>query len=62
MKLILAVEYLFNSSIIYSLTQLQIEKAVMDENAIRFSLAYSSPVFKKSAIEKIGRIGQTLEV
>ena len=34
----------------------------MRENALRFSLAYSSPVFSKNIINKIGTIGQTNEV
>ena len=62
MKSISVVKYLVNDSIIRILTQLQMEKVVMDENAIRFSLAYSSLVFEKGTIEKRGRMGQTLKV
>jgi hypothetical protein len=34
----------------------------MEENASRFSLVYSLPIFEQGAIEKISRIGLTLEV
>ena len=61
-KSISIVEYLVNRSIIHTTTQLQIENVVMEENTSRFSLAYSSPIFEQSAIDKISRIGLTLKV
>ncbi|MFN9957528.1 MAG: hypothetical protein ACK55I_30850, partial [bacterium] len=38
------------------------EEAIIRENTTRFSLAYSSPIFEKDIIEKIGSIAQTDEV
>ena len=62
MKAISAVEYLVNGSIICNTTQLQIEEAVMKENAIYFSLACSSPVFSINILQKLGMKGQTKKV
>jgi len=51
-----------NGIIIWTTTQLQIEEAVISENANRFSLALSSPIFDRGMIERIGTMGQALEV
>ena len=42
--------------------KIQVEEAIIRENTTRFSLAYSSPIFEKDIIEKIGSMAQTDEV
>ena len=54
MKSISAVEYFVNGNIIRTSEKLQVEEAIMKENAICFSLAYSSPVFNKEIIKLVG--------
>ena len=62
MKSILAVEYMVNGSIIRTLSQLQMEVAIMSENSSHFSLANSSLIFTVEIIKKIGRFCETKEV
>ena len=62
MKSISAAEYKVNGTIIRSSSQLQMEKAIMTENSSYFSLAYSSLIFSRDIIERIGNIGELREV
>ena len=62
MKLILAVKYKVNSTIVRTTLQLKMEEAIMLENSTYFSLAYSSPVFTTKIIERIGRLANSKEV
>ena len=50
-------EYFMEGLIIRMSTQIKIEEAVMQENALRFSLAYSSLVFSRNIINKIDTLG-----
>jgi len=40
---------------------MEILSAIMNENTSRFLLAYSSPIFKQSIIQQIGKIGLSHE-
>ena len=52
LKSISAVEYVVDETVIRTSTQIEIEEVIMKENASRFSLAYSYPVFSKNIIVK----------
>ena len=51
MKSISKVEYLVNRNLIRTSEKILVEEAIIKENAICFSLAYSSPIFEKDIIE-----------
>ena len=56
-KLISAVEYLVNGNLICISNKISVEEAIIIENASCFLLAYSSPIFERNIIEKIGELG-----
>ena len=56
MKSISLVEYLVNGNLIRILEKILVEEAIMKENSVCFSLAYSSSIFEKNIIEYIGSI------
>ena len=53
MKSINVIEYDYQGTVIRTSTQFEMEKAIMDENATRFELAHTSPLFNKAHFEKI---------
>ena len=59
MKSISIVEYLVNENLIRTSEKILVEEAIMKENSVHFSLAYSLPIFEKDIIEHIGSIGQS---
>ena len=61
MRSISAVERLVNGNLIRTSEKIIVEEAIVKENDVPFSLAYSSPMFQKSILEKIGSFGQESE-
>ena len=57
MTSISAVEYMLDRSRVRVSEQLEVEKAVMEENSKRFVLVYKSIIFLKEIIEIIGDLG-----
>ena len=58
MKLILAVEYAVNGNIIRTSAQIEMKQMIMTENVQKFFLIYSSPIFYKNILSKIGNYRQ----
>ena len=58
MKSISAVEYEVDGMKIRVTNQFKIEEAIMKENATRFKLTYSSPLFQQEELDQIERYGQ----
>ena len=56
MKSISTVEYLVNGNLLRTSEKILVEEAIMKENSIHFSLAYSLSIFEKDIIEHIGSI------
>jgi len=59
MTSISAVEYMLDGSRVRVSEQLEVEKAVIEENSKRFVLVYKSIIFSKEIIERIGDLDQT---
>ena len=58
MKYISIVECNYNENVIRTLGKIKMESVVMRENASRFKLAYDSPLFYKSNLNKVGIFNQ----
>ena len=56
-KSISTVKYYYNGNVIRTSGQIEIESAVIRENATRFKLEYNSPLFYKSNLDKVGIFG-----
>ena len=50
-----------NGNRIHASKKIQLEEAIMNENALRFVLAYSYLIFHKSIIKLVRKMGQTIE-
>ena len=54
MRSISEIECRHNGCIIRTSSQLKIEQVIMNENSKRFTLAYSSPLFRSDILNQIG--------